>query len=83
MTTTTDLRPTFVASDIAGHFMQFARNGRWGTCVDCPRDTIGHVYPEFCSNTERSDHRLTIDGLVEQHKSYVARVEKGEIRHRR
>ena len=82
-TETADRPKTFVAPDLAEHFVQFSRNGRWGTCVHCPRDTSGHVYPEFCPNTDRGDHHLDIDGLVEKHKRYVARVEKGEIKHRR
>jgi hypothetical protein len=44
--------------------LQFYRNGRWGTCVDCPRDTNGRAYPEFCEYTERYDHKLTLDDLV-------------------
>lgn len=35
-----------------------ARNGRWGTCVECPRDEHGHAYPERCVHTRRSDHQL-------------------------
>jgi len=46
-------------------FVQFGRNGRWGTCVDCPRDANGEVYPEVCVNTDRYDHQLTLRGLVE------------------
>ena len=49
----------------------FSRNGRWGTCVDCPSDSNGMLYPEFCSNTDRYDHKLTVDGLAEQHKIKV------------
>ena len=48
------------------HFSQFARNGRWGTCVDCPRDSHGLAYPEFCRHTDRYDHHSTADGLFEQ-----------------
>jgi len=33
------------------------RNGRWGTCVDCPRDARG-VYPERCKHTKHYDHQL-------------------------
>lgn len=43
---------------------QFGRNGRWGTCVDCPRDNLGLSYPEFCANTTRLDHQLTIEDLA-------------------
>ena len=55
---------TFIPSDIAEAFVQFSRNGRWGTCCDCPRDTDGKAYPEFCANTERADHCLTVDELA-------------------
>ena len=44
-------------------FRQFMRNDRWGTCGYCPRDSAGHVYPEFCVETERYDHQLTIADL--------------------
>ena len=74
---------TFIPSDIAEAFVQFSRNGRWGTCCDCPRDTDGKAYPEFCANAERGDHYLTIDQLAAQHKTYIARVENGEIKHHR
>lgn len=84
MSTDTIARPsTFVSPDIARHFVAFARNGRWGTCCDCPRDTDGSAYPEFCKHTHRSDHHLTIKDLVNQHERYVARVLSGEIRHKR
>lgn len=37
-----------------------ARNGRWGTCVECPCET-GLLYPERCVNTDRYDHQLRRD----------------------
>ena len=46
------------------YFRQFSRNGRWGTCVDCPRDELFFAYPEFCPNTNRGDHHLTVDQLA-------------------
>lgn len=46
-------------------YRQFARNFRWGDCADCPRDSNGHVYPEFCPYTLRYDHQLTADSLAE------------------
>ena len=46
--------------------LQYYRNGRWGTCVDCPRDSDGKHYPEFCKFTNRYDHHLKIDGLTNQ-----------------
>lgn len=36
-----------------------ARNGRWGTCVDCPRDAKGRAFPEQCKFTNRYDHNLS------------------------
>ena len=53
-------------------FLQFSRNGKWGTCVDCPRDTNRNVYPEFCEHRDRYDHCLTIDQLVTSYKSEEA-----------
>ena len=53
-------------------FEQFRRNGRWGTCTDCPR-IEGRVYPELCVNTKRSDHNLTLEELVEHYRSFVSR----------
>ncbi len=35
-----------------------SRNGRWGTCGDCPRDEDGFPQPESCVNTARYDHWL-------------------------
>jgi hypothetical protein len=35
------------------------RNGRWGTCVMCPR-IDGEVRPEDCEETSRYDHNLSI-----------------------
>jgi hypothetical protein len=48
------------------HYQCFARNGRWGTCVDCPRDTNDQPYPEFCENSYRYDHHLDAHQLAEQ-----------------
>lgn len=44
--------------------LQFYRNSRWGTCVDCPRDSFGNAYPESCRHTFRYDHHLDLDQLV-------------------
>ena len=52
-------------------FLQFYRNGRWGTCGDCPRDSDGKAYPEFCSSTTRHDHQLNAEGLASCHNSYT------------
>lgn len=48
-------------------FACFMRNGRWGTCGSCPRLTDGTVLPELCPDTERGDHQLTLEGLVDQY----------------
>lgn len=52
----------------------FARCGRWGTCVGCPRDGEDHVYPEFCAYTKRYDHQLTIDELADAIKRNAERA---------
>ena len=48
------------------------RNGRWGTCVSCPR-IDGEVFPEKCEYTKRYDHNLEVNPdtllLVAQLKS--------------
>ena len=41
-----------------------ARNGVWGTCVDCPR-VMGHPYPEKCQHFKRADHKLTRQSLAD------------------
>lgn len=51
---------------LADAFRQFSRNGRWGTCGACPRDSEKHVYPEFCPETDRYDHWLSAQGLADQ-----------------
>jgi hypothetical protein len=53
-----DAKTKIALSQMRDHFMMFGRNGRWGTCASCPRDSMGNVYPEFCDYTEREDHRL-------------------------
>lgn len=52
-------------------FVHFSRNGRWGTCSACPIDALGYAYPEFCEYTDRYDHQLTIEKLVETHRIYL------------
>ena len=49
-------------------FHQFARNGRWGTCGECPRDVNGNAITEACPNTNRHDHQLDINGLAKRYK---------------
>lgn len=60
-----------ISQRIKDSFITFARNGRWGTCVDCPRDNDGNAYPEFCTNTQRYDHQLTVNSLAETYKNYL------------
>ena len=51
-------------------FEQFRRNGRWGTCTDCPNVEC-KKYPELCKNTKRSDHSLCLEELVEHYRQFV------------
>ena len=51
-------------------FEQFRRNGRWGTCVDCPI-IEGKSYPELCVNTTRGDHTFTLEELAEHYRKFV------------
>lgn len=62
------------AAKFRDHFAQFGRNGRWGTCVGCPRDATGAAYPEFCEYTERYDHQLTISHLAQSFEREVDAV---------
>jgi hypothetical protein len=39
---------------------QLLRNGRWGSCVDCPRNRDGQTAPERCVNKRRYDHDIEI-----------------------
>lgn len=52
------------------NFEQFRRNGRWGTCTSCPK-IEGKAYPEMCVNTDRNDHKLTLEELVEHYRGRV------------
>jgi len=59
---------------------QMKRNGRWGTCSGCPRETVNDIeeltyghgnakvrfFPEQCSNTNRYDHWFGVDALDEE-----------------
>lgn len=47
------------------------RNGRWGTCTDCPRSGDGLVLPELCKNTKRSDHQFTMKDFHDYWQSNV------------
>ena len=59
-----------ISNELSKRFLEFSRNGRWGTCADCFRDTQGNVYPEFCKNTVDNNHQLTVDYLAKQFKRY-------------
>jgi len=54
--------------ELQAKFKMFTRNDRWGTCGDCPIDSEGNKYPEFCENTERYDHHLSFDELNEAYR---------------
>lgn len=62
----------------ADAFHQFARNARWGTCVDCPRDAYRYTYPEFCVNNDRYDHHLDIDSLAHFWKAHYTHYKEKE-----
>lgn len=51
--------------EFAPRLAQLGRNGRWGTCVACPRAGDGTVLPELCEHTARYDHNLTMRQLAE------------------
>jgi hypothetical protein len=51
------------------HFHCFARNRRWGTCGECPIDSEGHKYPEFCKHWLRYDHQQNLDSLVKEYEA--------------
>ena len=55
-------------------FRQFLRNGRWGTCADCPRNNEGHAYPELCKHFSRYDHYLSIDDLASNYSRNLASI---------
>lgn len=62
--------PKYETERMRDYYQQFSRNFRWGTCVDCPRDSEGHVYPEFCGHTERHDHNLNAEELLSAFQRY-------------
>lgn len=66
-----DPATAYALRERADAFRQFSRNGRWGTCVACPRDTRGDAYPEFCAFTERYDHLLNAQSLAENFDSFA------------
>lgn len=60
-----DDRTMYALRERGDSFVQFSRNGRWGTCGYCPRDREHHAFPEFCAFTDRYDHQLTAKELAE------------------
>ena len=56
-----------VSAGVKRALTHFARNGRWGTCVDCPRDGDGNQLPELCRETNRYDHWLLLRRIEELH----------------
>ena len=51
---------TYAGKRWADAWACFARNGRWGRCVDCPPGAYEFPGgPEFCCNTDRYDHHIT------------------------
>ena len=65
------MRKVPISEEMKDSFVQFSRNGRWGTCVDCPRDSNGNAYPELCHNTDRQSHQLDVDSLAMAHKAHL------------
>ena len=57
-------------------FSDFSRNGRWGTCSECPCDGYGRKLPELCESTDRGDHQCDIDGLARLFKIEVSEFER-------
>lgn len=53
-----EITATALPADHHSRAELIARNGRWGTCVDCPREN-GTVYPERCEFTARYDHNTS------------------------
>ena len=47
-----------VAKGQTGYVERMMRYGRYGTCIECPRDGEGGIHPERCVNTERYDHQI-------------------------
>lgn len=52
--------------EFAPRLAALGRNGRWGTCVECPCAGDGTVLPELCVNTDRYDHQLTMKVLADK-----------------
>lgn len=67
----------YALREVGDGFRQFSRNGRWGTCGGCPRDSAGRAYPEFCQFTARGDHHLDARTLAEQFEIRVKQKATG------
>lgn len=66
-----------VYPDLVDDFKQYSRNGRWGTCVECPRDQgQQQAFSESCAETTRYDHRLNFDALMEQNNSRLRALQE-------
>lgn len=63
----------------ADFYRQFSRNGRWGTCVDCPRDVDHNAYPEFCVHTDRYDHQLNAVQLADNYMTSLHHNERTHL----
>jgi hypothetical protein len=59
-------------AELRSAFADFSRNGRWGTCGECPCDGYGRKLPELCAFTRRDDHQLDIDALSRRFKQEVS-----------
>jgi hypothetical protein len=62
----------YALKELSDAFRQCSRNGRWGTCGGCPRDRENHAYPEFCGDTKRYDHQLTVAELAATWERYCS-----------
>lgn len=77
MTMANGFPPLAISKELTQHYRMFSRNGRWGTCCDCPRNhNTLEAYPEFCKYTDRSDHQLSADDLAEQFNRYKKDIER-------
>lgn len=65
-------------------FESFMRTGRWGSCADCPELHIRHDHyvtmTEMCPNTDRYDHQLDLNSLVEQYAVRMKQVSHGKYK---
>jgi len=64
------------AASLRTSLADFSRNGRWGTCGQCPSDGYGRQLPEKCLDTERADHQLDVDALARRFKQEVSSIEE-------